>query len=124
LRFKTVYNDSVIEIRGKDPIVDDRADRKLVVTWPLKDPAGEIKMIFNESSISITADGKHLENWYLDLSYARDKDLPFVSINTNRIDCNYKGFDYSIAAKAGAFVRENDTELRVIPEKKGISLEF
>jgi hypothetical protein len=122
LRFKTSLNDSIIEVKGEDPSVDDSVEGQLTITWAINDPVGKIKMIFNESSISITAEGKLMENWFLELSYARDKALPFVSISTNRIDCNYKGFDYSLEAKSGAFIRANDIDLRIIPDEKGIIL--
>lgn len=116
LRFKVVQNDSLVEIKGGDPHVDDLVKGQLTITWPINSPSGEIKMVFDETSISMTASGNHLENWFLELSYDQDKKLPFNQINYKSIDCTYEGFDYSVALQSGVFIRQLDEGLRVIPE--------
>ena len=73
-------------------------------------------MVFDETSISMTASGKQVENWFLELSYDPEKELPYNQINYKSIDCSYEGFDYSVALQSGAFIRQLDEGLRVIPE--------
>ena len=116
LRFKAVQNDSLVEIRGGDPLVDDHVKGQLTITWPIPALEGEIKMVFDETSISMTASGKQLENWFLELSYDPEKKLPYNQINYKSIDCSYEGFDYSVALQTGAFIKQLDEGLRVIPE--------
>jgi hypothetical protein len=124
LRFKTVSNDSIIEIKGEDPAVDDNVEKQLTVRWPLLNNSGEIKMIFNESSVSITTKGGQLENWFLELSHAEGKELPFETIKKKQINCNYGGFKYSVLENSGTFVKEIDTKMRIIPDIDGIIIDF
>jgi len=124
LRFKAVQNDSLVEIQGDDPLVDDHVKGQLTITWPIHALKGEIKMVFDETSISMTASGKQVENWFLELSYDQDKKLPFNQINYKSIDCSYEGFDYSVALQSGAFIRQLDEGLRVIPEDGRILINF
>ena len=116
LRFKAVQNDSLVEIKGDDPHVDDSVTGELSVTWPIQSMEGEIKMVFDETSISLTASGKQLENWLLELSYDPEKKLPFNQINNKSINCSFDGFDYSIALEYGAYISQQGEGLRVIPE--------
>jgi len=124
LRFKAVQNDSLVEIQGDDPLVDETVAGELTVTWPIHALEGEIKMVFDETSISLTASGKQLENWFLELSYDPDKELPFNKINYKSINCSYEGFDYSVALQSGAFIRQQDEGLRVIPEDGRILMDL
>ncbi len=40
LRFKVVQNDSLVEIKGGDPLVDDHVKGQLTITWPVRKPGG------------------------------------------------------------------------------------
>ncbi|GAH35100.1 unnamed protein product [marine sediment metagenome] len=81
-------------------------------------------MIFNEYSICLSAEGDKIKNWFLELSYDKDKKLPFANINYKSIDCNHKGFEYSILLKSGAFIKELDSGLRIIPDNSDIVLDL
>ncbi len=81
-------------------------------------------MVFDETSISMTASGKQLENWFLELSYDPHKKLPFMQINFKTINCSYEGFDYSVALQSGSFIRQLDEGLRVIPEDGRILMDL
>ncbi len=124
LRFKAVQKNTVLEIKGGDLLVDESVDGELTVTWPLHELEGEIIMVFNESSISLAASGKQLENWFLDLSCDPGKKLPFTQINNNSINCTYEGFDYSLALQSGTFLTQQEEGLRVIPEDGLILLDL
>jgi hypothetical protein len=124
LRFKTASNDSIIDIIGQDPSVDDSVKEQLTVRWPMPHNSGEIRIMFHESAVTITAEGKHLKNWFLELSSAEDKDLPFVLIDNKQISCKYEGFDYTVTSKSGTFARDVNTNLRVVPDTDGIILDF
>ena len=116
LRFKAFQESAVVEIKGGDLLVDESVDGELTVTWPIPEMEGKIIMVFNESSISLTASGKQLENWFLDLSNDPDKKLPFKQINKKSINCTYEGFDYSLALQSGTFIRNQGEGLGLIPE--------
>jgi hypothetical protein len=117
LRFKAVHNDSLVEIKGGDPVVDDHVSGKLTVTWPVETPKGEIRMVFDESSITITAGGDDLQNWFLELSSDREKVLPYQEIGYQRLGCSFEGHDYAVQLLSGRFIREQDEGLRLIPER-------
>jgi hypothetical protein len=116
LRFKAVQDDSLVEIQGGDPLVEDHVKGELTITWPVPAAEGEIKMVFDESSISMSASGADLDNWFLELSYDQNKQLPFKQINYKSIDCSYENFDYSVSLLSGRFIREQDEGLRLINE--------
>ena len=117
LRFKHVKDDSLVEIKGKDPVVQDDVKGELSVTWPLGEDGEEINMVFKESTISINATkGKELDNWFLELSYDEEAKLPFNRILYKSIDCQYEDFNYALSLQAGRFIREQNEGLRLIPE--------
>jgi hypothetical protein len=121
LRLKSVEG---LEIKGGCPKVDDRIDGELVVRWPIHSPEGEIVIIFNETSISISAEGSNIDNWLLELSFDKKADLPFRKIDPKKVSCTYKNAPYVISAKWGVFTSEPGSGLRIIPENNRIVLDF
>jgi hypothetical protein len=113
-----------LEIKGGDPTVDDRTDGELVVRWPIHSPEGEIVIVFNETSISVSAEGSKIDNWLLELSFDKKADLPFRKIDRKKVSCIYKNAPYVISAIRGVFTSEPGSGLRVIPEDNRIVLDF
>jgi len=124
LRFKMTINDTAIELKGRDPYVDDRVKGQLIVTWPLLSDAGEIKIIFDESTLNVNLESENTEQWFLELSYAEERIPPFIKVNNNRIECRYKGFTYTITSRLGEFLQGIGWGLRILPEKGRIILDF
>jgi hypothetical protein len=124
LRFAAFLNNSVAEMKGEDPLVDESKEGQLTINWPVTSPSGEMKIVFDESTISAALDSENSGEWFLNLSYDEEKNLPFVMIHKHRIDCNYKEFDYSIIARSGSFLREKETGLRIVPDNGVITLDL
>jgi hypothetical protein len=112
------------EIKGGTPTVDDSAEGELVVRWPVHSPEGEIVIIFNETSVSISAKGEMNNNWFLELSSDKKADLPFRKIDHKKLFCTYKNAPYTLSAKQGVFTNEPGSGLRIIPEENCIVLDF
>jgi len=113
-----------LEIKGGDPTVDDRTDGVLAVRWPIHSPEGEIVIVFNEMSLSVSAEGVKTDNWLLELSFDKKTDLPFRKIDRKKVSCTYRNAPYVISAIQGVFTDESGSGLRIIPEDKRIVLDF
>jgi len=113
-----------LEIKGGDPTVDDHTDGELVVRWPVHSPEGEIVITFNETSVSLSAEGGMKDNWFLELSSDKKANLPFRRIDRKKLSCTYKNAPYSISAIRGVFTNEAGSGLRMIPEDNRIVLDF
>ena len=121
LRLKSVRG---LEIKGGDPTVDDDIDGELTVRWPVHSPEGDIVITFNETSVSVTAEGSMKDNWCLELSSDKKAKLPFDKIDSRKLSCTFKNAPYSIIAKQGVFTNEPSTGLRIMPEDNRIVLDF
>jgi hypothetical protein len=121
LRLKSVGG---LEIKGGVPTVDDSTEGELTVRWPIHSPKGEIVMTFNETSVSVWAEGGMKDNWFLELSSDKKAKLPFRKIDRKKLSCTYKNSPYSISAIRGAFTNEPGSGLRIIPEDNRIVLDF
>jgi hypothetical protein len=113
-----------LEIKGGDPTVDDRTGGELTVRWPIHSPEGEIVITFNETSVSVSAEGGMKDNWFLELSSDEKASLPFRKIDRQKLSCTYKDAPYVISAIRGAFTTEPGFDLRIIPEDNRIVLDF
>jgi hypothetical protein len=113
-----------LEIKGGTPTVDDHTDGELVVRWPIHSPEGEIAIIFNETSVSISAKGGMKNNWFLEISSDKKANLPFRKIDRKKLSCTYKNAPYAISAIQGVFTNEPGFDLRIIPEDNRIVLDF
>jgi len=121
LRLKSIGG---LEIKGGDPTVDDRIEGELVVRWPIHSPEGEIVITFNETSVSVSAEGGMKDIWFFELSSDKKAKLPFHKIDRKKLSCTYKNAPYTISAKQGVFTNEPGSGLRIIPENQRIVLGF
>ncbi len=121
LRLKSVGG---LEIKGGVPDVDDSTEGELTVRWPTRSPEGEFVIIFNESSVSISAAGGIKNNWLFELSSDTKAELPFEKIEPKKLSSTFKTFHYSILAKQGRFANESDSGLQIVPENNRIVLDF
>lgn len=122
LRFKTLSNDSIIDIKGGDPVIDDSIKGKLTVSWPVTTPEGVVKIVFDEKSIYASLETKSKENWFLELTYDNAKEIPFEKIYRKCLDYRFRGFDYSVSLKSGTFSGETESYLRIMPNRGSILL--
>jgi hypothetical protein len=121
LRFKTTGGS---EIEGGLPTVDDGTNGELTVRWPIHSPDGEVVITFNETSVSVSAEGGMKGNWFLELSSDKKAILPFRIIDCKKLSCTYKNIPYTISAKQGVFTNEPGSGLRIIPEDNRIVMDF
>jgi hypothetical protein len=122
LRFKALSNDSIIDIKGGDPVIDDSIKGKLTVSWPVTTPEGVVKIVFDEKSIYASLETKSKENWFLELTYDNAREIPFEKISRKCLDCRFRGFDYSVSLKSGTFTGETGSYLRIMPNRGSILL--
>ena len=108
LRFKTLVNGKEELLKGGDPVVTNPEPGKLHISWPLTSGTGVVEMDIDERKIKISLKGDKLTSWFLGFDAAPAKALPFKSINTNRIDCQFEGMNYSVKAEIGSFTNDKD----------------
>ncbi|MCF7975076.1 MAG: hypothetical protein K9N55_14785 [Phycisphaerae bacterium] len=120
LRFRSVTG---AEIKGGDPIVDDRTAGELTVRWPVDSPEGALVITFNETSVSMTAEGGATDRWYCELSSDVKADLPFQHIERQKVACMYKNMPYTVSALQGTCTRVPGSALRIMPEENRIVLD-
>jgi len=120
LRFKTADGR---DIQGGDPTVSDATPGKLVITWPTVSPAGAIKLVFDERSISIAASGEVGDDWRLVLDTKADAELPYSHASDNRIACNYRQHPYHVDIVRGKLASPN-RKLQVLPVNNNMSFDL
>jgi len=113
-----------LEIKGAAPTVDDRSEGELTVQWPTHSPEGKILLTFNERSMSIRAEGRIKDTWYLELSSDVQADLPFDGIERQQVFCTFQGTRYAVSATQGTFSTTAGSGLCVMPEGGRVVLEF
>ncbi len=125
LRFMANINGKEMMITGKNPVIKSPSTGKLVISWPLQNVNGTLKMNFDEKQISIHLLTKDSVKWHFDLSVADSVKLPFETISSNRIACRFDGFPYAITTSQGSFIKRNgDQVLRMIPDKNTLVLQL
>lgn len=58
---------------------------------------------------------KGSKNWALELKTAPEAELPFQSIESNRIKATLKGFDYGIKCKEGVMEKADNCVFHIRP---------
>jgi hypothetical protein len=111
------------ELKGGTPSVDDRTEGELVVRWPVDSSAGAIVITFNETCVSIAAEGRVKGNWFLELSSDEKATLPFDRIERKKVSCTFRDAPYAISAIQGVFSDEPGSGLRIMPEDDRIVLD-
>jgi len=121
LRLRSVAG---LEIKGRTPTVDDSNDGELTVRWSIDSPKGEIVITFDETSVSISAEGSIEGNWLLELSSDKKAKLPFRKVDAKELSGTFRNTPYTISAIRGVFASEPDSRLRIEPEEDRIVLDF
>lgn len=123
LRFKAVINGKETLIEGKDPTITDSITGKLHISWPLKSFDGMLVMDIDEQQIKMKLEVEKSIDWFLDMTTADNKKLPFKKISANRIDCEFDVMKYAITVTKGSFsVPGNGIIFRMKPEKNTLIL--
>lgn len=89
--------------KGGDPGFIPSADgQSQTVIWPSSDGKGRFIMNFTEDGIDIATKGK-VGDWYLELTTAPGKELPFTEISENTVKARHQGMDYGMTLPKGSF---------------------
>ncbi len=125
LWFKAMVNEEETFLKGLDPVVTNPSEGKLLIVWPLENVQGTLEIAIDEHKVHIILNGDEDLNWYVDLTTARDIELPFKNADTSRMNCEYLGTKYSISLEKGAFSKPDDeTIFRMSPKNNLIVMEL
>jgi hypothetical protein len=105
-------------------VVNDSPVGELLVRWPTNSPAGEILIRFDEKSLTILASGRIKDNWYLELNTAQEAELPFLSVEPDKLSCQFKNWKYTVPLKKGRFSRAKDEPLKIFPVQGQIIMDL
>ena len=123
LRFKAVVEGKEVLLEGSDPTITSPSTGKLTVVWPLKNTQGTIIMEIDERKTKIYIKGNDSLNWFVDLTTAANKNLPFLKIGSDKIDCKFEGMKYSVNLENGIFSKPNEsTVFRISAKNNSIIL--
>ncbi|WP_346861998.1 hypothetical protein [uncultured Draconibacterium sp.] len=123
LRFKALVNGEEILLEGNDPVIKSEEKGKLTVKWPLKNVTGTVVLEMDEENIEIQLKGNAALNWFLDLSTAPNKMLPFKSINPQKMECEFEGVPYFIQLNNGEFSKpDKTTDFRISAKNNSIQM--
>ncbi len=121
LRFK--YGDGK-DLKGDNLMTKESPAGELLVHWPTNSPAGEILIRFDEKSLAISASASIKDNWYLELNSAPEAELPFSSVEPNKLSCQFKSWKYTVLLKKGRFQKVRNEPLKVLPDQGQIVLDL
>jgi hypothetical protein len=125
LRFMAVVDGNEVLIEGLDPVITEAQPGQLQISWPLKSIEGTLILELNERKMSIKLEGNNSVKWFMDLTTADNKELPFININRLSIECNFKGMEYSVGVTNGFCSQPgNGAIYRISPEKRNLIVNF
>ena len=122
LRLKAVIDGEVISVKGGAPVITSPKSGKLNISWPLETVSGVMKIVLDESKISIKADLAEPLEWYLELTTAPDKKLPFNNVEQDSVHYNFYSVDYVLHAKKGYFESGTNTSVFSIKPESNIMI--
>ncbi|MBN1387568.1 MAG: hypothetical protein JW965_03930 [Bacteroidales bacterium] len=123
LRFKTKGEEGIVDIAGRDPVIDDGEKGKLKVSWPLETSDASLDLVFNEGSITISMHTWKGNEWFLILS-PDNKKIPVTNIDRRQLSYCFRDFSYSVFCREGEFMVDGNSYLKIVPEKGRICLYF
>ena len=103
LRLKVMTDGKATALTGGDPVITSPRAGTLHIEWPLKSMEGSLHIDMNEREIKMAMKSEKAADWFLELTAADKKELPYRKISRNRIDSDFEGFNYSVKASGGTF---------------------
>ena len=77
----------------------------------------------DETQIAMKLEGAAALDWFLDLTAADKAALPVKAIASDRVDCQFKGLNYSLRAERGTFSKpDGDIVFRITPHANVVVL--
>ena len=123
LRFKVMADGKETALVGGDPVITSIHKGTLHIAWPLKSTVGTIVIDLTENEINLSLKSEQPLDWILVLGTSDKAKLPFTKIGSNKIDCNFDGFDYAVKAAKGVFLPvEVGAGFKIKPENNRVVL--
>jgi len=125
LQLKAEMNGIEVPVIGKDPFVDDSEPGKLQITWPVESLDGKFVFTIDEQKLGIKLESSKPVKWFFELGSANNASSHFTTIKPPKIDCRFKGIDYSVTVDKGTFIQSgNGILFRIIPDGESIVMDF
>ena len=125
LQLKAILNGKEMILEGKDPHIDDYMPGKLHISWSLQSISGTLIIDLDEKKMEIQLVSPNAVNWFLDLDKTDNASSFFEKTASKKINCQFKGTDYSVTAAKGTFSQPGDEIIfRISPEKNRLTLDF
>jgi hypothetical protein len=103
--------------------VSSPAPGQLHIAWPLTSSSGVFVIMMDETQIAMKLEGAASLDWFLDLTAADKAALPVKAIAPDRVDCQFKGLNYSLGAEQGTFSKpDGDAVFRITPRANAVIL--
>jgi len=122
LRFKAVVEGKEILVEGAEPVVKSNEKGKLNIVWPLKSIIGSLIIDLDEKEMKIRLTGNNPVEWFLDLTAADQASLPFLNVNTNKVECKFEGMRYAVSLVKGTFSTSEGVLFRITPSGNEMAL--
>ncbi|WP_167613799.1 hypothetical protein [Maribellus sediminis] len=123
LSLKATIDGKEIAIKGGIPEITNPQPGVLHVSWPLETMKGTLIAELDERQIKLKIEGSDSVDWYWELTAKSDVELPFLSISSSRLECEFEGMNYSVKAEQGSFLKPSDQVVfRIQPEDNTIIL--
>jgi hypothetical protein len=103
MRLKVMADGKETALTGGDPVITSPRKGNLHIEWPLKSIEGTLIIDMNERELKMALKSEESADWFLDLTAAEKKVLPFKNISRSKAECNFEGFDYAVKASRGNF---------------------
>ena len=103
MRLKIMDDGKETALTGGVPVITGPSSGTLHIEWPLKSIEGSLLIDMTEREIKMAMKSEKAADWFLELTAADKKELPYRKISRSRIDCNFEGFYYSVKASGGTF---------------------
>lgn len=125
LRLKARVDGKEEPLTGGDPAITSSRKGTLHIVWPLKSIEGTLIMELNEREIKMALKSDQKVDWFLDLTTAENKKLPFTKFSRRKMDCQFEGFHYTVKAVNGTFASFSaESGYRIYPQHDRIGLKL
>lgn len=124
LRFKAVAGGKEIILKGDSVNVTKNIAGDLQIIWTLQSAQGKFIIICSEKNMTIEFTGNSKLQWHIDLTTAANIQLPFTSIQTKKIECDFEKFHYDVKSVAGRFLKSDTNGFTIEPSDNKIVLKL
>lgn len=125
LRLKVRADEKEGPLTGGDPAITSSRNGTLHIVWPLRSIEGTFIMELNEREIKMALKSDKRADWFLDLTTAEKKKLPFIKMSPRKMDCQFEGFNYAVRATKGTFASfAIESGLRIYPQQDRIIIKL